>query len=73
MNLEGALRKPSSFWIIWQPESAIPPKATFSCLSAATEVAERMAVTHSKKFYVMKAECVSEIVAAPVKTTAFSP
>lgn len=62
------------FYIIWQPESNLPPTKTFSTEARAWEIAELMANKHRKKFFVMKAVGFSEPVKAPpVTSRRFTP
>lgn len=49
-------------YIIWNPQSQLPPTQTFGTPEEAWEVADRMAVQHDgQKFFVMKAIGFSEV------------
>lgn len=57
------------FFILWQPESSLPPTVRFGTYDVATAMAKEMAIRHGKPFYVMKAMCLAEPPEAQVKIT----
>ena len=56
-----ALRGEKEFYIIWQPESQLPPKAIFTTHEIAMGVADEMALRHEVTFFVMKAVSLHKI------------
>lgn len=54
------------FYILWQPESNLPPTTKFFNRKEAYEIAENMTRKHKVSFYVMKAQGVCSISEAPI-------
>lgn len=55
------------FWILWSPQSHLPPTKRWDKRSEAVEVAEKMARAHpSQEFYVMQSVNHSQV--ASVRT-----
>lgn len=55
------------FWILWSPQSNLPPRKTWEVRKDAVEVAEKMARAHpSQEFYVMQSVNHSQV--ASVRT-----
>lgn len=56
-------------YILWNPESQLPPTRTFDSITEAVEVAESMARKHAPQtFHVCKIVGYSRISTAPVET-----
>lgn len=58
--------KTAKFWILWQPESSLPPRVKFKTQKEAERVAEIMARKHRKVFYVLRAIAEFEVLPTPV-------
>lgn len=49
-----------TFWILWNPKSALPPTVRFSSQLNAVNAAKSMARQHGESFYVLKAEALAD-------------
>lgn len=57
------------FYILWNPDSHMPPRVVMKDDAEAKEVAEDMARRHKQKFYIMKAVASVEVAPTPVVFT----
>jgi hypothetical protein len=58
------------FWILWSPESHLPPTKRFDTKAEATKIAKHMAEKHpDQTFYVCQAQSVSSV--RPIAATTY--
>ena len=64
VRVPGTTIKPGffeNFYILWQPESDLPPKVKFYDRDEAQRAADLMAKKHNAPFYVMKADALCQL------------
>lgn len=49
------------FFILWNPDSSLPPQVRFDTHAEASEIAKQMALRHKQRFYVMEAKEFAEV------------